>query len=155
MEIRNFKKEDITQVLEICREVREHHINLLNGYFTPQNDTFEQSGFLASLDGTNYVALVAAQNDKIIGSLLAEKKIAPHLVHSKIAHICNFGVKANNRKTGVGKKLMDKFFELCKQDGIEEIYLGVYNDNTIAYNFYEKYGFKPIEQKMIFSIKQN
>ena len=78
MEIRNFKKEDITQVLEICREVREHHINLLNGYFTPQNDTFEQSGFLASLDGTNYVALVAAQNDKIIGAVTHVGVDDPH-----------------------------------------------------------------------------
>lgn len=154
MEIRNFKKEDLSQVIELCREVRDHHMELLNGYFTPQNDIFEQQVFLDSLEDTNYIALVASDKDTILGYLLAQKKIAPHLIHSHIVHIYNFGVKKDARGSGIGKKLMDSLFEIALKEGIEEINLGVYNDNTIAYNFYEKYGFKPIEQKMIFSIKQ-
>ena len=39
--IRRFIKEDLSQVLELCREVRQLHINLLGGYFTQQNDEFE------------------------------------------------------------------------------------------------------------------
>ena len=38
MIVRKFKKEDLAQVLELCREVRQHHIDILNGYFTQQDD---------------------------------------------------------------------------------------------------------------------
>ena len=152
MQIRNFEKQDLNQVLELCREVRQYHIDILDGYFSPQNDVFEQMGFLTSLEDTKYVALVAINNNKVVGYLLAEKKISLHLIHSKIIHICNFGVSKDIRGKGVGKKLMDTLFDLCVKEGIEEISLGVYNKNTIAYNFYEKYGFTPIEQKMTLNI---
>ena len=152
MEIRNFKKEDLSQVLDLCREVRDHHMKLLNGYFTPQNDYYEQMGFMDSLEDNKYCAFVAVVDEQVVGYLLAERKISPHLIHSNVMHVCNFGVKQNIRGTGVGKKLMDTLFDLCIKEGVEEISLGVYNKNTIAYSFYEKYGFKPIEQKMTLSL---
>ena len=49
IKIRNFKKEDLPQVLELCREVRQHHIDILDGYFTEQDDTLEQTFFLESI----------------------------------------------------------------------------------------------------------
>lgn len=33
MKIRKFEKEDILQVLELCREVRNHHREFLGGIF--------------------------------------------------------------------------------------------------------------------------
>lgn len=155
MQIRNFEKEDLSQVLDLCREVRQHHIDLLNGYFNKQNDTYEQEGFLSSLDGDKYLSLVAVVDNRIVGYILAERKVAPHLIHSKIVHICNFGVTKDARGNGIGKKLMDTLFDICLIEGIEEVNLGVYNKNTIAYNFYEKYGFKPLEQKMTFNISKH
>ena len=59
MMIRKFIKEDLSQVLELCREVRQHHIDILDGYFTEQNDEFEQLGFLQSLENENTIAYVA------------------------------------------------------------------------------------------------
>ena len=50
MIIRKFIKEDLSQVLELCREVRQHHIDILDGYFTEQNDEFEQLVFLQSIE---------------------------------------------------------------------------------------------------------
>ena len=38
MKIRKFEKEDILQVLELCREVRNHHREFLGGYFAEQDD---------------------------------------------------------------------------------------------------------------------
>ncbi len=150
--IRKFEKKDLTQVLELCREVRQHHIDILNGYFTELNDTFEQMAFLESLESDNIIAFVAAENDNIIGYLLGEFKEAPYLVNPKVALVSNFGVSQNNRHKGIGRKLMDAFYKLCKENNIDEIRLGVYNQNTGAYRFYENYGFKPLEQKMVLDI---
>lgn len=157
MIIRNFAKQDLAQVLELCREVRQHHIDILDGYFTEQDDFYEQQGFLASLENDNMIALVAEDNGIICGYLLAERKTAPYLVYSKVINIANFGVAKNRRKQGIGKLLMDKIFDISKKNGADEIRLGVYNKNTDAYRFYENYGFKPLEQRMniLLNKKQN
>ncbi|MBQ8346257.1 MAG: GNAT family N-acetyltransferase [Alphaproteobacteria bacterium] len=152
MIIRKFEKKDLAQVLELCREVRQHHIDLLNGYFTEHNDAFEQSVFLESLESDNIIAFVAAENNNIIGYLLGEFKEAPYLVNPKVAYVSNFGISQNNRHKGIGRKLMDAFYQLCKENNIDEIRLGVYNQNTGAYRFYENYGFKPLEQMMVLDI---
>lgn len=52
--VQKFEKKDLKQVLELCREVRQHHIDLLNGYFTKQNDDCKQIGFLTSLKGRTF-----------------------------------------------------------------------------------------------------
>ena len=148
MKIRNFVKQDLPQVLELCREVRQHHIDILGGYFAEQDDFYEQQGFLESLEGNNMIALVAEDNAIICGYLLAERKSAPYLVNSKVINIANFGVAKARRKQGIGKLLMDKIFDICKKEGVDEIRLGVYNKNTDAYHFYENYGFKPLEQRI-------
>lgn len=152
--IRRFIKEDLSQVLELCREVRQHHINLLGGYFTQQNDEFEKSGFLHSIEHDETIALVATDNKKICGYLLAERKFSPYLENPNIVHIINFGVKTEIRGQGIGKKLMDYLMEICKETDINEIRLGVFNKNISAYKFYEQYGFEPFEQRMNLQIKK-
>ncbi len=153
MEIRKFKKTDLAQVLELCREVRQHHIDVLNGYFTPQDDAAEQKGFLASLDNENYIALVAVEGENICGYLLADITKAPYLVAQKVAHIGNFGVAKSQRRRGIGKMLMDNFMDICRAKKIDEVRLGVFNKNTGAYKFYEQYGFEPFEQRMQIMLK--
>ncbi len=153
MTIRKFAEKDLPQVLKLCREVRQYHIDILGGYFTEQDDEFEKLGFLASLVDDNVIALVAENSDGLVeGYLLADKKDVPYLIESKVAHISNFGVAEALRGKGIGKKLMDAFFEICKQEKIDEIRLGVYNKNINAYNFYEHYGFEALEQRMIFKM---
>lgn len=154
MQIRKFLKKDLPQVLELCREVRQHHINILNGYFMPQDDQFEQLGFLQSLKDDKICALVAVNNDIVCGYLLAERKYSPYLEGAKVVHIANFGVRKDLRGKGIGKKLMDTLFEMCKQWNIDEIRLGVFNENIEAYRFYEQYGFEPFEQRMNLRIKK-
>ncbi len=38
MQIRKIVSADLSQLLELAREVREHYREVLNGYFTPQDD---------------------------------------------------------------------------------------------------------------------
>ncbi len=153
MEIRKFKQSDLSQVLELCREVREHHIDILNGYFTSQDDAEEQKGFLASLDNENCIALVAAEGENIFGYLLADITEAPYLKAPKVARIGNFGVAKSQRRHGIGKMLMDDFMNICRAKDIDEVRLGVFNKNTGAYKFYEQYGFEPFEQRMQIMLK--
>ena len=122
MIIRKFEREDIAQILELCREVRQIHIDLLEGYFTEQDDDIEQQFFLETLENDNVVSLVAEDNDKVVGYILGDFKDLPYLINSKIAHVSNFGVSKNYRSQGIGKQLMDAFFDICKERKVDEIF---------------------------------
>ena len=63
MKIRKFEKEDILQVLELCREVRNHHREFLGGYFAEQDDEMEKVGFMQSLESNKIIALVAEEEN--------------------------------------------------------------------------------------------
>jgi len=46
--VRKFKKEDLSQVLELCREVRQYHIDILGGYFVkPQFTLTAYASFIS------------------------------------------------------------------------------------------------------------
>ena len=114
----------------------------------PLDDEMEKIGFLETLITDKSIALVAEEQGIIYGYLLAEEKNSPYLMCPQVAHISNFGVKESFRHQGIGKMLMDAFYEYCNQKGINEIRLGVFNLNQDAYSFYQKYGFEAFEQRM-------
>ncbi len=151
--IRKFEKQDLRQVLKICRFIRDYHIDVLGGYFNKQNDKFEQLPFLESLENDKILALVAEENNKIVGLILAVDRIAPHLTSQRIVAVENICVIETMQKSGIGKMLMDEIYNYCKIHGIKEIKLGVFNDNKKAYDFYTKYGFNPLEQRMNLYVK--
>lgn len=153
IQIRKFKSADLKQVLELCREIRNHHRDFLQGYFLPQDDALEGQAFLDSLlPESKRRALVADEDGVIKGLLLSEDRIQPFLEKPHIGYIHNFGVLKNCRGQGIAQQLMKAFCDDCRQRGIEEIKLGVFNANTNAYKFYEKFGFVPQEQKMSFKL---
>lgn len=151
--IRKFESKDIEQLLVLCDEIREHHRELLGGYFLPQDNEFEENNLTSLLVDDKAIVLVAVDDAGVEGLLLAEKRVAPYLEMPKIGYIHNFGVFKKARGKGIARLLMDAFYVECKKLGIQEIKLGVFNKNKIAYDFYEKYGFDAQEQKMSLRVK--
>lgn len=45
IKIRRFEEKDVTQAVDLCNEIREHHRKILNGYFAPINRDFEKMLF--------------------------------------------------------------------------------------------------------------
>lgn len=153
IKIRRFEEKDVVQAVDLCNEIREHHRKILNGYFAPINRDFEKNALLSTIGSDNAFAVVAVDGDKVVGLLIANKKNAPYLENPIICNIGTLGVIQEYRKQGIGKMLMNEFLTFCKENGIQEIKLGVFNDNKIAYKFYEDYGFKPQEQEMSLKFK--
>lgn len=155
MNIKDFKPEDLKPVLKLCDEVREHHRQILGGYFMPQDDDMEGAQVMGAFESGKAVMLVAEEAGLAVGFLLAEKKNSPWLEAPRTAVIHNLVVTEKCRGGGIGQKLMDVFYRRCQEAGIQEIKLGVFNKNKAAYHFYEKYGFEPLEQKMSLRVKQD
>lgn len=148
IKIRKFEAKDIAQAVELCDEIREYHREILHGYFNPIDRNFEEQALLSTLGSEKSFAVVALHGDKLVGLLIADKKCAPYLEKPNVCHIGTLGITKEYRKQGIGKMLMKEFLAFCKQQNIQEVTLGVFNDNKNAYKFYEDYGFKPQEQKM-------
>ncbi len=149
MKIRLLEDKDIPQVLEICREMREHHRRILGGYFKPIDEDYERSSLAKALDDENSPVYVAETEDgKIAGMVQAAFEVRPYLEQESFCHIGGLGVLPGYRRRGIAKALMDRVFEACRARKITEVTLGVFNRNTGAYKFYEDLGFLPLEQKM-------
>ena len=132
--------------------MREHHRKVLHGYFKPIDEAYELKSLQETLTDDDAFALVAEEGDTICGWLCAEFTSRPYLENESYCHVCELGVLPDFRRQGIAEDLMKKLFKEAKHRGISEINLGVFNDNTIAYKFYQKLGFKPLEQKMKINI---
>lgn len=67
----------MTQAVELCNEIRKHHRKILNGYFAPINRDFEKNALLSTIGSDNAFAVVAVDGDKVVGLLIANKKMLP------------------------------------------------------------------------------
>lgn len=77
IKIRNLEEKDVVQAVELCNEIREHHRKILNGYFAPINRDFEKNALLSTIGSDNAFAVVAVDGDKVVGLLIANKKMLP------------------------------------------------------------------------------
>lgn len=153
MKIRKLALKDVEEALLLCDEAREHHREVLGGYFAPLDNEFERQELLRMTEDEKLFCLVAEDEGKLFGLLVAEWKMSPFLEKPRVAHIHNFIVSKASRGQGVGHLLMDEFILECRKRGADEIKLGVFNANEVAYRFYENYGFKPLEQRMNLKLK--
>lgn len=153
IKVRKINDNDVTNLLALASEVREHHREILNGYFVPQDDEIEANCIKKWVNDDCNICLLAEEDREIKGFILGEAKTNVALEKSRIITIHNFGVLKNLRGSGIGKQLMQSFYQECQAKGIQEIKLGVFNKNKSSYAFYEKFGFEPQEQKMSLMVK--
>ena len=155
VKIRKFEEKDVQQAVELCNEIREYHRKILGGYFMPVDRDFEKNALLSTLGSDESYAVVAAENDKIVGLLIANKKYAPYLEKPVVCEIGTLVVAEKYKRCGIGKMLMNEFLTFCKNNGIQEVKLNVFNVNKDACKFYEDYGFEPQRQEMSLKLEQN
>ena len=86
------------------------------------------------------ILIGAFEKEKVIGFIWAYK------IKEKTYHINYFAVNKNNRRLGVGQKLLDKLYEIAKENkiGIIELFVEAHNENAI-----KKYKKNEFEEKYI------
>ncbi|MEG1506133.1 MAG: GNAT family N-acetyltransferase [Bacilli bacterium] len=63
------------------------------------------------------------------------------LVHNSMAFIDAFFVVEEKRNIGNGTKIINVFYDWCKEKNVKSIEIGVYKNNKDTLKLYEKYGF--------------
>ena len=78
---------------------------------------------------------VAKYNGEIIGTIMAGND-------GRRGNIYHLMVKSENRKNGIGKKLLEKVEKILEKEGIRKIKFVVYKNNNIGNKFWEETGYK-------------
>ncbi|MBM7642538.1 GNAT family N-acetyltransferase [Streptococcus loxodontisalivarius] len=138
MRIEIFDKSDNQEVADLVLHIQrqEFGIVIADGEQTDLQDleaTYQKTG------GQFWVA----KNDvnQIIGciGLLSLKNSSAALKKMFVA--------ADYRQLGVGRALIDKLLDYCRQTGIESVYLGTVDRFQAAQRFYQTIGFKLVEKE--------
>lgn len=90
----------------------------------------------------NYKIYLAKYNDKIVGTFsLAIMDNIAHLGKSS-GLIESVAVRKDMRSKGIGRKMMEYAFEICRKNNCYKINLSSNLKRERAHKFYEKLGFK-------------
>ena len=101
---------------------------------------YDVSEFIKNDDSELYVVEL---DDKIVASGYAKIKPDRHYLKHKMQGYLGFMfVPEDHRGKGYNKLIMDALIEWCKERGIHEIRLDVYDVNHSAIKAYEKVGFE-------------
>lgn len=93
--------------------------------------------------------VVAVVNGEVVGSGFARIENAkPYLKHNKFGHLGFMYVMPEHRGKGINNLITSALINWCRQHGLSEIRLEVYNENSSAIKAYEKAGFKPLITQM-------
>lgn len=100
--------------------------------------------FTRALENPQSICLIAEENNKPIGYLVAAPKHFGYR-HSACIEIENMGVSPHTRSKGLGTQLIHECFKIAKERGYQKMYVNAYIKNIRAVDFYEKNGFQKID----------
>lgn len=144
--IRTASKEDAALVADLSRQTfvetfaaqntRENMDKFMNSDFTRER-------LMAEVGARDNIFLLAYIGDKPVGyARLRENNRPPELGIVSTLEIARIYTVSDSIGKGVGKLLMQKSIEIAGQLKKQVIWLGVWEHNQRAINFYKKWGFE-------------
>lgn len=93
-----------------------------------------------------HTSIAALKNEKIIGALhMKEYTLFSYEKKYKAIYICGFGVLENERKKGIGRKILEYAHEFCKMQNADFVFLLPDIDG-----YYERFGYTPCSETVIY-----
>jgi ribosomal-protein-alanine N-acetyltransferase len=120
-----------------------HHLDEL---YEIEKECFSKEAFTKRqiahlLTDYNSLSLVAKENSKIVGFIIGAVHVEGS---SSIAHILTIDVSPQNRRRGIGLKLLQEIERIFKEKNVETCFLEVREDNVQALSLYEGIGYNGI-----------
>lgn len=111
-----------------------------NSLISEFDDFWSVEVLKSELIGENKFYFVAKQDGKIVG-------FAGFMRNFSEVEIMNIVVRKNCRGKGIGKMLLQKIIEIAQNNGIQEIFLEVNENNKIARQLYQDAGFAEVGKR--------
>jgi len=126
--------------------VEDASIRHLDRLYEIEMECFEEEAFTKKqiaqlLTDYNSVGLVARENDKIVGFIIAMMYVDRNALSG---HILTIDVSPAYRRKGIGQMLLQEIEKIFKAKGVKTSHLEVREDNVAAISLYEKLGYQKI-----------
>ncbi len=113
----------------------------------------QKKAFVQNIKNKNNIYLIAEVNNKPIGFVSCHSQNLLHHAGQKIAEIQEVYVTPENRKTGIGKKMIDELKRVAKYNGIMQLEVTCNKKRTEAYRFYQREKFINTHEKFTLELK--
>ncbi len=129
--------------MDIIKDVQEKDLEILKEMLKNtfnNNISYEEMKefYKISKNDKNIHVLGYYINDNLVGTITLNISILPS---GKDAIICDFSVKEEYRRLGIGTKLMNKAEEIAKMENVDMIYLFSGYHRKGAHELYKKLGY--------------
>ena len=120
------------------------------------NWTFSEEAKKKYLVAINEKYTIIAENDGepvgyLIGKIFSTPADSARVI--KQAMLENIFVNAELRGSGIGQKLIQKFLDYCRSEGVDRVNVSVLAKNENTIKFYEKTGFLPRSLNLSMELK--
>ncbi|WP_459212217.1 GNAT family N-acetyltransferase [Aquimarina rhabdastrellae] len=112
-----------------------------------------KKAFELNIKNTNFIYLIAELNKEPVGFISCHAQYLLHHSGQKIAEIQEMYVNPENRKMGIGKKLIDELKRIAKQNGIAQLEVTSNKKRTDSHRFYKREQFINTHEKFTFELK--
>jgi len=146
--IRKARLEDLEKLLEFEQAIVEYERPFEETMITEHFNYYDLADLINCDDAE---VLVAESNGKLIGSGYAKIKKSLHFLKDENHSFLGFMyVEPDFRGKGVNKLIIEQLLVWSKNQGMNEIRLTVYDENSSAVRAYEKMGFSKniVEMRM-------
>lgn len=146
--IRNANTEDINTLVQIARKsfydtfakFPENSPDDLQSYLDKH---YTDEALTAELAETNTGYFVAEIDGQLVGyAKLKQNSREEGITGANPIELCRLYNLQEYIGKGIGKALMLKCLEFAEANGHDTLWLGVWEDNELAINFYRKFGFE-------------
>lgn len=153
MKIRRAKKEDMKDIQDLRYLLAKYEKDLGLNIAVPEWGYTEvgEKDFNYFLN-QQYI-YVAEEDGKIVGFITGEVLKKKAWYNVQLGTVNNIFVLEEYRDKGIGKELMKTMMKTLKKDGITNIELYTYANNSKAIKFYEKLGFEKCNIQMLYQEK--
>jgi ribosomal protein S18 acetylase RimI-like enzyme len=150
--VRQATADDAALLAELCQAVQEIHVAAHPNIFKPlRADDPELIEFYVSRLADGNIIYIAEVDSAGVGYILCQLVTRPENVFSygqSRLYIDQMSVNAAYRSKGVGKRLMEKAFELAREHDVQVVTLSVWAFNEQAQRFYAANGFENAHHTM-------
>jgi ribosomal protein S18 acetylase RimI-like enzyme len=103
-----------------------------------------REGVAAFLERNPSLSSVALDGNAVVGTVLCGHD-------GRRGYLSHLAVADNHRRSGVGRKLVQRSIELLDESGIEKCHLLVFRENELALSFWKGAGWVPRVELELFS----
>jgi aminoglycoside 3-N-acetyltransferase I len=131
----------------LVRKLTPQDINLFQELVFVFEDVFEMRNFKIPdlnhlqnlLDKPDFMAFVALLENKVVGGLTAYI-LTSYFVTSSDVYILDLAIKTEFQRKGLGRKLMEKTIEHCKNQNMNVMFVQADEEDQHAIDFYHSLG---------------